>query len=102
MGVATEVIQDAAANRFELLVDGQHAGLTDYVVRDDTLIFTHTEVDPAHQGSGLASELVRGALNLVRAETELRVVATLARVARTGVPRYRPREAPEAKSLTPF
>lgn len=73
--MATEVIQDAAANRFELLVDGQHAGLTDYVVRDDTLIFTHTEVDPAYQNQGLAGELARGALNLVRAESELRVVA---------------------------
>ena len=73
--MATEVIQDAAANRFELLVDGRHAGLTDYIVRGTEFIFLHTEVDPAYQNQGLASELARGALNLVRAETELRVVA---------------------------
>lgn len=73
--MATEVVQDAPQNRFQLLLDGEYVGETDYILRDDTIVFTHTEVDPAHQGSGLASELVRGALNLVRAETDLRVVA---------------------------
>lgn len=73
--MATEVVQDAPQNRFQLLLDGEYVGETDYILRDDSIVFTHTEVDPAHQGSGLASELVRGALNLVRAETELRVVA---------------------------
>ncbi len=62
-------------NRFELLVDGAHAGVTEYVLRDDTIVFIHTEIDPAMREHGLASELVRGALNLVRAETDLRVVA---------------------------
>ena len=73
--MATEVVQDAPQNRFQLLLDGEYVGETDYILRDDSIVFTHTEVDPAHQGEGLASELVRGALNLVRAETELRVVA---------------------------
>ena len=73
--MATEVVQDAPQNRFQLLLDGEYVGETDYILRDNTIVFTHTEVDPAHQGSGLASELVRGALNLVRAENDLRVVA---------------------------
>jgi hypothetical protein len=79
--VATEVIQDAAMNRFELLVDGAHAGVSEYAVRGDSIVFIHTEIDPAMREHGLASELVRGALNLVRAETELRVVASCPYVA---------------------
>lgn len=62
-------------NRFELLVDGEQLGLVDYTLRDGTIVFTHTEIDPAHREQGLGGELVRGALNLVRAETDLRVVA---------------------------
>ena len=63
-------------NRFELLVDGQSAGELDYQIRDNTIVITHTEIDPAHQGAGLGGELVRGALNLIRAETDYRVVPT--------------------------
>lgn len=62
-------------NRFELLLDGAHAGVAEYVLRDDTIVFVHTEIDPAMREHGLAGELVRGALNLVRAETDRRVVA---------------------------
>jgi predicted GNAT family acetyltransferase len=71
----TEVVQDAAMKRFELLVDGEQLGLADYQLRDGTIVFTHTEIDPAHREHGLGAELVRGALNLVRAETDYRVVA---------------------------
>lgn len=60
-------------NRFELLVDGQQAGIADYVLRDDAIVFVHTEIDPSHRGEGLGEDLARGALNLVRAESELRV-----------------------------
>ena len=74
--MATEVIQDASMNRFELLVDGQSAGELDYQIRDNTIVLTHTEIDPSHQGEGLGGELVRGALNLIRAETDYRVVAS--------------------------
>ena len=71
----TEVVQDQSMNRFELLVDGESVGLTDYQIRDNTIVFTHTEIDPARREHGLGGELVRGALNLVRAETDYRVVA---------------------------
>lgn len=72
----TEVVQDASQNRFQLLLDGQYVGESDYIVRDDTIVFTHTEIDPGRTEEGLGGELVRGALNLVRAETDLRVVAS--------------------------
>lgn len=67
-------------NRYELLVDGVQVGYTDYQIRagsdgKDEIVFIHTEVDPSRQEKGLGSELVRGALNLVRAENDYRVVA---------------------------
>ncbi|MEO8094034.1 MAG: GNAT family N-acetyltransferase [Pseudolysinimonas sp.] len=72
----TEVVNDASMNRYELLVDGVGTGFADYQVRGDTIVFIHTEIDPASRGKGLGSELARGALNLVRAETDYRVVTT--------------------------
>ncbi len=73
--MATEVVQDVPMSRFELLVDGEQAGIADYQLRDDTIVFIHTEIDPRFRGQGLGDEIARGALNLVRAETDLRVVA---------------------------
>jgi predicted GNAT family acetyltransferase len=74
--MTTEVVQDAAMNRFELLVDGRSAGEVDYQVRDNTIVLTHTEIDPAQRETGLGGELIKGALNLIRAETDYRVVAS--------------------------
>ena len=73
--MASEVIHDPAMHRYELLVDGVQAGIADYQFRDDAIVFVHTEIDPKFHGQGLGRELARGALNLVRAETETRVVA---------------------------
>lgn len=74
--MATEVLNDEQLNRYELLVDGEHVGAADYQIRDHELVFVHTEIDPAHEGHGLGGELARGALNLVRADTDYRVRAT--------------------------
>jgi uncharacterized protein len=74
--MASEVVQDAAMNRFELLVDGEQVGVADYVLRDDSIVFTHTEIDPNRREKGRGGELAKGALDLVRAETDLRVVAS--------------------------
>jgi len=72
--MATEVVQDVSMNRFELLVDGVQAGISDYRIRDGKISFLHTEIDPAYRGQGLGDEIARGALNLVRAETDYQVV----------------------------
>lgn len=72
--MTTEVQQDTKMNRFELLVDGASAGEIDYQVRENTIVLTHTEIDPAQREEGLGGELVRGALNLIRADTDYRVV----------------------------
>lgn len=59
--------------RFEVLVDGGVAGFTDYRDRDQVRSFVHTEVDPAYAGRGLASELIRAALDDAR-ERDLAVL----------------------------
>lgn len=47
-------------------VDGERAGRAEYLVRDGRHVFTHTEVDDAFSGEGLATKLVRFALDDVR------------------------------------
>lgn len=77
-------------NRYELLVDGAPIGYADYQLRDNTIVFIHTEIDPPKRNKGMAGELARGALNLVRAETDLRVVVTCPYIAKwiAGHPQY--------------
>ncbi|MGV8894841.1 MAG: GNAT family N-acetyltransferase [Rhodoglobus sp.] len=72
--MTTEVQQDTNMNRFELLLDGASVGESDYRIQDNSIVITHTEIDPSQRGKGLAGELVRGALNLIRADTDYRVV----------------------------
>lgn len=60
----TEVIRNEDASRYELVVDGERAGLADYVeLVGDVVEVPHTEVDPAHGGKGYGGVLVRGVLD---------------------------------------
>lgn len=47
-------------------VDGIRAGRAEYRMRDGRHVFTHTEIDDASSGEGLASKLVKFALDDVR------------------------------------
>ena len=62
------VVDDVAAHRFEVRVDGAVAGFAEYRRRGGAVAFTHTVVDEAFEGRGLGSVLARGALDAVRAE----------------------------------
>ena len=59
--------------RYVISVDGRPAGFAAYVDRPggegggQRRVFTHTEVDPAFEGQGLAGVLVAAALDDVRA-----------------------------------
>jgi uncharacterized protein len=66
--------------RFDVAVDGRHVGFAEYVMHDSQRIFTHTEVDDAYEGRGLATILVRRALEATRDEG-LRIVAVCPLVA---------------------
>jgi len=54
-------------NRFELHV-GHEVAFADYRVTPSAVIITHTETPRALRGRGIASELVRGALDLIRSD----------------------------------
>jgi predicted GNAT family acetyltransferase len=54
-------------NRFELDV-GDAVAFANYRQTPPAVIITHTETPPALRGRGIASDLVKGALELVRAD----------------------------------
>jgi uncharacterized protein len=54
-------------SRFELDVEGGTA-FASYRTASSTVIITHTETPRALRGRGVASELVKGALELIRAD----------------------------------
>ncbi len=66
------VVNNAAASRFELHVDGRTAVL-EYELAGDRLRLVHTEVPPELRGRKYAEALVRAGLEYARSE-HLRVV----------------------------
>ncbi len=60
-----EVIDNRAENEFELEVDG-HRAIAAYQLDDDTITFTHTLVPKKLEGRGIASKLIRAALDSAR------------------------------------
>ena len=50
------------AERYEILVDGAVAGFAAFQESETHIAFTHTEVDDAYQGKGLASQLAGEAI----------------------------------------
>ncbi|WP_346777253.1 GNAT family N-acetyltransferase [Streptomyces sp. HNM0575] len=54
--------------RFEVTVDGRPAGFAAYERHRGRVDLTHTEVDSAYQGRGVAGRLAAGALDRLRAE----------------------------------
>lgn len=62
-----EVADHPESNRYEVTVDGALAGFADYQRGPGQIAFTHTEVDSAFSGRGLAGRLVRKSLDDARA-----------------------------------
>ncbi|KIZ44040.1 MULTISPECIES: GNAT family N-acetyltransferase [Rhodopseudomonas] len=69
----SQVSDNKAQQRFELAVEGSMV-FAKYRRDGDKVIITHTETPPSLRGRGLASQLIEGALALIRAE-KLKVVA---------------------------
>jgi predicted GNAT family acetyltransferase len=67
------VRDNTSLNRFELDVEGGVA-FANYRVTPQAVIITHTETPRGLRGRGIASELARGALDLIRADGR-RVIA---------------------------
>lgn len=62
----TEVRDNKERLRYEILDDGEVVGFVQYNVRGGRVILVHTEVDKEHGGRGLATTLVKGALDDLR------------------------------------
>jgi uncharacterized protein len=63
----SEVRNNTAQNRFELDVDGEQA-VAYYRMAPRVITFIHTEVPQALSGQGIGTKLIRGALEIVRAQ----------------------------------
>jgi uncharacterized protein len=65
--VSTKVVHAPERERYEILVDGELAGITEaHPLEDGTVLFSHTEVADEFEGEGLASVLVTEALDDIR------------------------------------
>ncbi|MCE1173603.1 MAG: N-acetyltransferase [Propionibacteriales bacterium] len=62
------VTDNPAASRFEAHLDGRLAGFAEYQLTDELVVFTHTEVLPAFEGTGVGSALARFALDQLRTQ----------------------------------
>ncbi|MBV9978436.1 GNAT family N-acetyltransferase [Bradyrhizobium sp.] len=63
----SDVVDNKAQHRFELAVEGGIA-FANYRLTPQAVIITHTETPRPLRGRGIASELVKGALELIRAD----------------------------------
>ncbi len=63
----SEIVNNTAKHRYELSVDG-HVAATYYTLADGVITFVHTVVPPELGGKGIASKLIKGALDQVRAD----------------------------------
>lgn len=62
------VVQDNPQElRYEALRDGALVGLIRYRTEPGVVVLVHTEVEEAVEGTGVGSQLVRGALDDIRA-----------------------------------
>lgn len=60
-----QVRDNRSEQEFELTVDG-HRAVAAYQLEGDTIVFTHTVVPPEIEGRGVASKLIRAALDSAR------------------------------------
>jgi uncharacterized protein len=65
-GRAVELSRDDERRQFVAVVDGRVAALAEFMQTPELIIFTHTETDPTFEGQGVASQLVRWALEDAR------------------------------------
>ena len=67
MDTATLSVRDNREElRYELVRGGEVLGFLLYRIEPDAVVLVHTDVDPAYEGQGLGSVLVKGALDDLR------------------------------------
>ena len=63
---AVELTDAVAESRYEARVDGELAGILEYIVKHSRIALAHTEVLPAFEGRGIASKLAKFGLDEAR------------------------------------
>src|SRR4051812_16352806 len=58
-----KVVRDEEKSRYEAWSGDTLAGIAEYRERGDRTVFTHTEVDSAFEGKGIARALIAAALD---------------------------------------
>jgi uncharacterized protein len=71
--VDVQVSNNPEEHRYEVRADGDLAGYTVYRERPGLIVFVHTEIAPRFEGHGLASQLIRTALEDAK-DRELQVL----------------------------
>jgi uncharacterized protein len=64
--MSTDVRDNADESRYEIRVDGRVAGFSEYHVHGPDADFTHTQIGDEFGGQGLATRLIRAALDDAR------------------------------------
>lgn len=67
-GMSTSVSRQSSPDRFEISVDGNVAGFTQFTDREHRRIFPHTEIGEDFGGQGLAGIVVEEAMRATREE----------------------------------
>jgi predicted GNAT family acetyltransferase len=60
------IVDAPDASRYEVRIDGELAGILEYVVKRNRIALAHTEVLPAFEGRGIAGRLAKFALDDAR------------------------------------
>ena len=66
MSQNVEVSHNEAEQRYEIRVDEVLVGFATYFPRGESLVFNHTEIDPAYHGQGLGAVLISSAMAMVK------------------------------------
>ena len=61
------VTDNTMANRYEARIDGVLAGVSEYELTPDTIVFLHTVVAEEYEGRGVGTAIARYALDDARA-----------------------------------
>ena len=67
-----DVIHNPSTNRFEIPI-GESLAFLEYAIKNDDMIFLHTETPPQYEGRGIGSRLARAGLEFAK-ENLYRVV----------------------------
>ena len=74
--MTTTVANNPDQSRYEISIDGDRVGTAVYELGDNSINFTHTVVESDSRERGLGGTLIKNALDDVRANSTVRVIAT--------------------------